>query len=91
MRIYRLLIWILALMLNATGSPATEGEPEDPYEWLEDVSGAKPLTWAKERNAETVKELTRSADFQTLERRRPSDLGFRGPDPDRPEARAEFL
>ena len=68
MRIYRLLIWILALMLNATGS-ATEGEPEDPYEWLEDVSGAKPLTWAKERNAETVKELTRSADFQTLERR----------------------
>jgi prolyl oligopeptidase len=68
MRIHRLLIWILALMLNATGS-ATEGEPEDPYEWLEDVSGAKPLTWAKERNAETAKELTRSADFRALERR----------------------
>ena len=61
------LTWMLALMLNATGSAA--GEPEDPYAWLEDVSGAKPLAWVKEKNAQSTKELTRSADFQALERR----------------------
>ena len=31
--------------------------------------GARPLAWVKERNAESTKELTRSADFQALERR----------------------
>ena len=62
------LFWTLALMLSApllTGG----GEPEDPYQWLEDVSGAKSLAWVKERNTESTNELTRSADFQALDRR----------------------
>ncbi len=51
-------------MLNAA-----EGEPEDSYLWLEEVAGARPLAWVRERNAETIKELERSPDFQALDRR----------------------
>ena len=32
-------------------------EPDDPFLWLEEVTGDKPLAWAKERNAERVAEL----------------------------------
>jgi prolyl oligopeptidase len=62
------LFWILALMISAPSLTAG-GEPEDPYQWLEDVSGAKSLAWVKERNTESTNELTRSADFQALDRR----------------------
>ncbi len=65
---HRFLFWTLALMLSATLLTA-DGEPEDPYQWLEDVSGAKSLAWVKERNIESTNELTRSADFQALDRR----------------------
>ncbi|HZW34739.1 MAG TPA: prolyl oligopeptidase family serine peptidase [Isosphaeraceae bacterium] len=44
-------------------------EPDDPYQWLEEVNGAKPMTWVKARNAESIGELTRSDEFQVLERR----------------------
>ena len=54
-------------MLNATGLAGDE--PEDSYLWLEDVTGARSLAWVKERNAESMKELTRSPDFRALERR----------------------
>ena len=33
------------------------------------LSGARSLAWVKERNAESMKELTGSADFQALDRR----------------------
>ncbi len=49
--------------------PTSDGEPEDPYQWLEDVSAAKSLAWVKERNTESTNELTRSAGFQALDRR----------------------
>ena len=32
-------------------------EMDDPYLWLEDVNGEKPLAWAKEQNRESVGEL----------------------------------
>ena len=35
-------------MTNATIT-APDGEPEDPYNWLEDVSAARSLAWVKER------------------------------------------
>jgi prolyl oligopeptidase len=63
-----LLLWTVALMINAA-PPTADSEPEDPYEWLEDVSGARSLAWVKERNAESTKELTASADFEALNRR----------------------
>jgi len=55
----------MALMFN-TPCSTSGGEPDDPYQWLEDVTGAKPLAWVKERNAESTGELTRSAQFKAL-------------------------
>ncbi|MFI8341733.1 prolyl oligopeptidase family protein [Streptomyces sp. NPDC085639] len=40
---------------------------EDPYLWLEDVSGDEALAWVRERNAETVDALTGSPGFKVLE------------------------
>ncbi|MBF0547149.1 MAG: S9 family peptidase [Candidatus Riflebacteria bacterium] len=40
---------------------------DDPYNWLEDVAGDKALTWVRERNAETAKELEESESFKTLQ------------------------
>src|SRR5690349_14856502 len=31
--------------------------PEDPYLWLEDVAGERPLAWVRERNALAEREL----------------------------------
>ncbi len=66
--IHGLLIGILALMLGTTIQTGG-GEPDDPYQWLEEVMGEKPLAWVKERNAESTGELTGSEQFQKLERR----------------------
>jgi prolyl oligopeptidase len=44
-------------------------EPEDPYRWLEEVTGAKPLAWVRERNAESTAELADSEAFRTLHSR----------------------
>ncbi|MEU6312651.1 prolyl oligopeptidase family serine peptidase [Streptomyces sp. NPDC047014] len=40
---------------------------EDPYLWLEDVSGEAALAWVRERNAETVDALTGAPGFKVLE------------------------
>ncbi|MGW7436484.1 prolyl oligopeptidase family serine peptidase [Streptomyces sp. NPDC054849] len=40
---------------------------EDPYLWLEDVSGETALAWVRERNAETVDALTGAPAFKVLE------------------------
>lgn len=40
---------------------------DDPYRWLEDVTGSRALDWVKERNAETVAELATGARFEQLE------------------------
>ena len=40
--------------------------PEDPYLWLEDVTGERALSWVRERNVETVTELTGGSRFEAL-------------------------
>jgi prolyl oligopeptidase len=45
---------------------ANDGVDEDPYLWLEDVTGSAALDWVRARNAETVAELSGSATFQEL-------------------------
>ena len=37
---------------------------EDPYVWLEDTFGAKPLEWVKEHNAVALRELKSDPDYQ---------------------------
>ncbi|OQA35262.1 MAG: Prolyl endopeptidase precursor [Acidobacteria bacterium ADurb.Bin340] len=39
---------------------------EDPYLWLEDVTGDKALEWVKARNAEAEQELAQGPAFQAL-------------------------
>jgi prolyl oligopeptidase len=41
-------------------------EKEDPYLWLEDVTGEKALNWVKERNAKTQSQFEASPDFNKL-------------------------
>ncbi|MGH3830658.1 MAG: prolyl oligopeptidase family serine peptidase [Pseudonocardiaceae bacterium] len=38
----------------------------DLYRWLEDVTGERALSWVRERNAETVAELTSTSRFEVL-------------------------
>jgi prolyl oligopeptidase len=44
-------------------------EPDDPYRWLEDVTGEQALGWVRQRNAESTAELAGSEAFRTLESR----------------------
>jgi prolyl oligopeptidase len=55
-------------VLSGPGA-APGGEPDDPFQWLEEVTGEKPLAWVKERNGESTAALTRSDDFEALHRR----------------------
>lgn len=49
-----------------TEKPKEEPKVEDPYLWLEDVGGDKPLAWVKERNAKTKAELEAAPGFGAL-------------------------
>ncbi len=42
---------------------AADAMTDDPYLWLEDVSGAKPLEWARARNAEVRDTLESRPDY----------------------------
>ncbi len=42
---------------------ATAGSEADPYLWLEDVHGAKPLEWVKAQNAKAVAVLQADPDY----------------------------
>jgi prolyl oligopeptidase len=39
---------------------------DDPYRWLEDVTGEEALSWVRERDAETMAELASGARFEAL-------------------------
>jgi prolyl oligopeptidase len=52
-----------------TVPPAAAAADADPYLWLEEVTGAKPLEWVRERNAEAVAALGADDGFRDLQRR----------------------
>lgn len=66
--------WIPVTLCLALGWGMAAQEPkptppasvEDPYLWLEEVTGPKPLEWVKARNAESGKELTEGTEFEKL-------------------------
>jgi prolyl oligopeptidase len=58
-----------SLIMSITASAAEQNEPADPYLWLEDVTGEKPLEWVRGRNEESVATLAGSERFKTLETR----------------------
>jgi prolyl oligopeptidase len=65
---FSLLSWILASLLGAVATNRAD-DPDDAYQWLEEVLGEKPMAWVKERNAESTGELTDSERFRALEGR----------------------
>jgi prolyl oligopeptidase len=64
------LAWLLVLIpAFGTSFQAFGDQPDDPYAWLEEVTGEKPLAWVRERNAESTGELANSSEFKSLEQR----------------------
>jgi prolyl oligopeptidase len=61
---------LFALLLGsvlATGAfalPSSESGPDDPYAWLEDVHGQKPLAWVAEQNAASLGPLKTDPRYQ---------------------------
>ena len=63
----------IAASLAITTGPAPAKEPtpvnNDPYAWLEDVTGDKPLEWVKAQNVKAEAEIASTPDFKQLESR----------------------
>ena len=53
-------------LMTATASPlaAQAGDSSDPYIWLENVNGAKPMAWVHEHNAKTQAVLEADPRYQ---------------------------
>ncbi|XZE19459.1 prolyl oligopeptidase family serine peptidase [Pirellulaceae bacterium SH449] len=66
---------ILSLLTLTFASPmmvtpmslSQEPVDNDPYQWLEDVTGEKAIDWVKERNAKAEAALTSTDEFKKLE------------------------
>ncbi len=80
-------IWYLVTPLSmATAAevanqsvPAPEGgtPADDPYLWLEDVTGERALTWVRAQNTLSTKELEAAPDFEPIRKRLLSILDSR--------------
>jgi prolyl oligopeptidase len=58
---------VFAAGLTAQQSPTSSPvAADDPYAWLEEVSGPKAIEWVKQRNAESSRELAEAAGFKAL-------------------------
>lgn len=58
-----LLASLLATAATAQTTPMTQ---DDPYIWLEDKDGAKPLAWVEEENKRTLARLQSDPRYQTF-------------------------
>ncbi|MFN7877346.1 MAG: hypothetical protein ACK5PB_18650, partial [Pirellula sp.] len=58
---------LAAPMMVTPMSAAQDPVDNDPYQWLEDVTGDKAIEWVKERNAKAESSLTTSDEFKKLE------------------------
>ena len=65
----RLLLLGVLMSLPLSPRPAAADESDDPHQWLEEVTGEKPLAWVKDRNAESMAELTETDLFKDLNQR----------------------
>ncbi|MES2569098.1 MAG: hypothetical protein V4710_03470, partial [Verrucomicrobiota bacterium] len=57
----------LIVKMDAQSNPPPPSVQEDPYVWLEDITGEKALNWARERNGEAAAELEGNDSFRALE------------------------
>ncbi len=58
-------------------TPISKVQTNDPFLWLEDVTGDKQLEWVRDRNASSTYELTNSPSFEPLRQRLLSILDSR--------------
>ena len=58
---------VLHAQHQKAAAPAPPATTNDPYAWLEDVTGEKAMAWVRARNAESAKELESGETFKTLE------------------------
>nr|WP_255758313.1 prolyl oligopeptidase family serine peptidase [Massilia sp. erpn] len=56
----------MVLGLAAAGAQAQQA---DPYQWLEEVGGDKPMAWVKDQNAAALKELEARPQFPAIQAR----------------------
>ena len=60
----------VAIVLSLTAAaPAAELPSDDPYLWLEEVDGVKPLDWVRAHNAVSQKELEGLPEFKPIHER----------------------
>ena len=58
---------LIALISARPDKSLSALQTDDPYLWLEDITGDRSLTWVRERNAECARELESAADYKSLE------------------------
>ena len=70
-RLLTVLTTSLALTMPhaARAADTTAPTPDDPHQWLEEVTGEKQLEWVKERNAKVTAALADNDAFRSLEKR----------------------
>jgi prolyl oligopeptidase len=56
----------LVFFTLSTMAQTTPAAVEDPFIWLEEVLGEKPLAWVRERNADSNKVLTARAEYAPI-------------------------
>ena len=61
----KILGWMASWLIAGQGSKPVS-PTQDPYLWLEEVTGGKALEWVKARNAESGKELAEAPGFGEL-------------------------
>jgi len=59
----------LAIAMTAPLAQAQAPAADDPYQWLEDVEGARSMAWVKEQNAVSQPQLEATPGFQALHER----------------------
>jgi prolyl oligopeptidase len=65
----RILISYLTPILMTLSLNASAQQDDDPYQWLEDVTGAKSMEWVNAENAKSRKELESRPEFKALHER----------------------
>jgi prolyl oligopeptidase len=62
-------VWMRRALLALITASTLASADEDPYVWLEDVTGDKAIAWVKEQNAKSQPALESSPEFKALHER----------------------
>src|SRR5688572_10520094 len=62
-------VLILAIAVAGVRAASSDVSNDDPYLWLEDVTGKKALDWAREQNAVSTNELQARPEFELMRAR----------------------